>query len=55
MEQSAMKGLLAGREPSAISELWLWATKRLLEIMEQSAMRGQYLESKCKGGCQEVI
>jgi hypothetical protein len=29
------------------------ATKRLLAIIEQSAMRGQYLESEFKRGCQE--
>ena len=55
MEQSVTKGLLVGREPLAMRELWLWVTKRLLEIKEQFTMRGQYLESKCKGGCQEVI
>jgi hypothetical protein len=27
--------------------------KRLFAIIEQSAMRGQYLESEFKGGCQE--
>jgi hypothetical protein len=31
------------------------ATKRLLAVIEQSAMRGRYLESKFKGGCQEGI
>jgi hypothetical protein len=29
------------------------ATKKLLAIFEQSAMRGQYPESEFKGGCQE--
>jgi hypothetical protein len=29
------------------------ATKRLLAIIEQSALRGQNLESEFKGGCQD--